>query len=479
MKVKITAFLLMVAMVSVIFAGCDVITKSEERDYNQTVAEVKYGGLEAKVTKAEVFESYNSYGYYYTNYYGYTLEETFDLIIDSLAQRKLLILYARCELAKDKGLASDVSLDKLLTEAECNKAVIDTNSTMQSWFDNIITELEEEAALLEEEEDETEEAEEEEETLAARPVRPDDAEPEFDPLKDIADADLALKFFDDKYDHGDNKYAAQAVKQLTKELADNYRTYDYYLDRQYESRLLESWQRKLAAGYTPTDADVAAAYESYLTKNIEAFASDANSSYGTTIDGSITSTVYHPVPGYGYVYNILLQFSDEQSAALKALTANGTVSDEVVEQYRNNLAKEIKVNISNPDYDPDFECEGCAAVKAGTATECTETKCKPYLDADKNLDVQEVIARIFNEFNAVENDTTLNDYQKFVKKREVAAKWIYLANDDPGMYDTNKNNAVSGGGNGYLLTPEGNMISSGKTTPRANLTKNLSIWGLI
>jgi hypothetical protein len=457
MKVKITAILLMVVLTAAVFAGCDVITKNEERDYNQTVAEVNYGGLKAVVTKAEVYESYNSYGYYYTNYYGKTLEETFDLIIDSLAQRKLLILYARCELAKDKGLSSDVTVDKLLTEAEVNKAVTDTNSTMQSWFDNIVKELEEEAKLAKEtseEEIEEEEETEEEETLTARKVRPDDAEPEFDAATDIPDADLALKFFDANYDHGDNKYTAQALKQLKKELADNYRTYEYYLERQYESRLLESWQRKLSADYVPSDAEIAAAYESYLTKNIETFANDNNSSYTTAIkSSSVATTVYHPVKGYGYVYNILLSFSDEQKAELKAFTANNTTSEEIIKQYRANLAKEIKVNISNPDYDPDFECEGCAAVEAGTATECTETKCKPYLAEDKNVPVQTVITKIYNEFKAVDDDTTLNAYQKFTKKREVATKWVYLVNDDTGMYtDTG---AITENGMGYQITPDG------------------------
>lgn len=89
---KFLAVILVTIIAITVFAGCDVITKNEERDYNQSLATVKYAGLTSTVTKGEFNESFNSLAYYYVYYYGYTVDEAATSILDSLAQRKLLIL---------------------------------------------------------------------------------------------------------------------------------------------------------------------------------------------------------------------------------------------------------------------------------------------------------------------------------------------------------------------------------------------------
>ena len=101
---KILAVLLVAVIAISVLVGCDVITKNEERDYNQELAVIRYKGLTASVTKGEFNESFNSLAYYYVYYYGYTVEETAELILDSLAERELLILYVR-----DKISGGDVS----------------------------------------------------------------------------------------------------------------------------------------------------------------------------------------------------------------------------------------------------------------------------------------------------------------------------------------------------------------------------------
>ena len=57
---KFLAVILVTIIAITVFAGCDVITKNEERDYNQSLATVKYAGLTSTVTKGEFNESFNS-----------------------------------------------------------------------------------------------------------------------------------------------------------------------------------------------------------------------------------------------------------------------------------------------------------------------------------------------------------------------------------------------------------------------------------
>lgn len=459
MKGKFIAIFLIIAFALSMCVGCDVITKNDERDSKQVMVEVNYGGLSSAVTKADIIEAYNSYGYYYTMYYGYTVTETVDLLVESLSNRQLLLLYVRCELAKAKGLSSDTDIVNLLTPAEIDNAIKETNTTMQSWYDTIVEELEKEAATEDDEvtdDEDKEEDEEKEDVLEPRPVRPADAEAKFDPNATVET--FTKKFFDEGYDYGhkDSEFITKALADLKSDLEKNYRNYDYYLNKNYESAVLSNWQRTLSNGFTVSDALLEAEYNSYIKKNQEAFAADNNSSYSTAITSSLTSTLYHPVKGYGYVYNILLKFSDEQTAALKQLTASGNVSDENVKAYRALLAQEIKVNVSNLAYDPDYkDCEECAAHAEDSKNPvCEDPKCpaKPY--ERENVPVATILDEIFTSFEAISNDVTLNDFQKFTALREKATEWVYMVNDDSGMYDK-ESSAISNSGNGYLITPDG------------------------
>lgn len=455
-KIKIISLLLIIIMAFTLMAGCDVITKNKERDLNQVVTEVSYKGLKDTVNKAEVFEAYNSYGFYYTQYYGYTLEEAFDMIIDSLANRKLLLLHARYELAKEKGQPFNVEMSRLLTDAEIDAAIKATNTTMQGWYEGIVKELEKEAEVAKDKDkendkdnDKDKDEEEEEEALKPRPVRPaDDAEPEFDPNATIEE--IEKKFFEKE--HTDSEFSEKAIKQLKKELSDNFRTYEYYLEKQYETQILQSYQRMLTAGYTPSEKEILEKYQSYEYKNKESYANDINS-YKTDIADNLKTTVYHPVSGYGYVYNILLKFSDEQLAMLETMKDSGTVAEEYIKQYRNELSKEIKVNVSNPDYDPEYKCEDCEK------KECENENCPAKAYSELDVDVNIILQRIFNSFNEIENNSELNNYEKFMAKREEATKWVYLVNDDAGMYDKDANNIILNNENGYLVTPEGEESS--------------------
>ena len=138
---KILAVLLVTIIAITVFAGCDVITKNEERDYNQSLATVKYAGLTSTVTKGEFNESFNSLAYYYVYYYGYTVDEAADAILDSLAQRKLLILYVRDEIAKSQGVANTTAIYDLLTDVERNEAVKSANESMATWYKQVFDEL--------------------------------------------------------------------------------------------------------------------------------------------------------------------------------------------------------------------------------------------------------------------------------------------------------------------------------------------------
>ena len=87
-----TAIVLLLAMSVTMFAGCDeIFKKNDKRDAQQVVASVsydseKFGTLTDNVYKYELASSFNSYAYYYVNYYGMTYEAAAKNIAQSLAQ---------------------------------------------------------------------------------------------------------------------------------------------------------------------------------------------------------------------------------------------------------------------------------------------------------------------------------------------------------------------------------------------------------
>lgn len=500
---KFLAVILVTIIAITVFAGCDVITKNEERDYNQSLATVKYAGLTSTVTKGEFNESFNSLAYYYVYYYGYTVDEAATSILDSLAQRKLLILYVRDEIAKSQGVANTTAVADLLNAVEKNEAVKSANESMAKWYKQVFEELWKEANSTDDTTDDTTDDDKVDETdkIAARPTRPDKMEAEVDYTKPLDPAKAEIKFFEKPYKdlytekewdelnkvEGKADYIPKALNELKKQLADNYKSYDYYLNSAYETQLISKYKRELSKDFNPDDAAIQAEYDRYVSLNKEKFSIETEANYKTAISSSLTNTVYHPTSehGYGYVFNILFKFSDEQSTELKNFTA-GQPDKELVKAFRDALAKGIKVRKSNLNYDPEAVCEKCKQAQNASKNPnkyCTDKDCKahPYEVYEeghekageiKEFDVQDVLREI---------KTEIENAESFDKKREVAAKYVYMVNDDSGMYNTSSNNAITGNGNGYLITPKGkdsSFVAEFTTLGRALINGESDIEGV-
>lgn len=495
---KFLAVILVTIIAITVFAGCDVITKNEERDYNQSLATVKYAGLTSTVTKGEFKESFNSLAYYYVYYYGYTVDEAASSILDSLAQRKLLILYVRDEIAKKQGVANTTAVADLLNAVEKNEAVKSANESMAKWYKQVFEELWKEANSTDDTTDDTKDDDKVDETdkIAARPTRPDKAEAEVDYNADLKPEDAEIKFFEKaKKDlftakeweelnkvEGKVDYVDKALNELKKQLADNYKSYDYYLNSAYETQLISKYKRELGKDFNPDDAAVKAEYDRYVSLNKEKFSIETKANYKTAISSSLTNTVYHPTSehGYGYVFNILFKFSKDQSTELKNFTA-GQPDKTIVEKYRAQLANKIEVMKSNPDYDPDEVCEECEKAQKDNKDPnkyCTKEKCnaRPYeVDGEGNIKKYKVMD-VINELTA-----KLDAATSFEAKREIAAQYVYMVNDDPGMYNTSSNNAITGNGNGYLIAPKGkdsSFVAEFTTLGRALINGESDIEGV-
>ncbi len=475
MKKKLLAMILIVAVAATVLTGCSLFPVDEERDYHQVVATVDYKGMSKDVLKGDLLNYFLQYGGTYIYYYGWTEEETLDHLCQSLARQNLLLLHAKEYLARDNdpditdAEIAAMKAEDFLTVDERRYCIEQTNKSFEESWRSLIADLEEEQAANEGATDEEEPEEEEtadEEELEARPVRPEEEESDEYVDEGMTDeAKLPAGFMDtvqseinDETDATARKNMSTALKELEDNLASSFKDYAYYLNSQYETRILDKYSEALGDALPEiTDTEFAARYNRLVELDISKYTDE--DAYASALESS-TDMLYHTTEGYAKVRSILLQFTDEQTEALETITAMVGDNEKAVETYRAILALGedvagsmmpehfasladlgIKVNVSNPDYD---EEEGELA------------------DAytDKGVDYKVILYAMANDIAAKVDkaakaaiDAGIPDDDLGLVKNYAAEQaivdWIYLVNDDPGMFESD----------GYILSPSGSASS--------------------
>lgn len=472
MKKKLLAMILIVAVVATLLTGCTLFPVDEERDYHQVVATVDYKDMSKDVLKGDLLNYYVQYGGTYIYYYGWTEAETLEYLCTSLARQNLLLLYAKEYLATqadpditDAEIAA-MKAEDFLTVDERRYCIEQTNKSFEESWRSLITELEEEQAANEGTTDE-EEPEEDETTeeLEARPVRPEEEESDEYVDEGMTDAAQLPKGFmdtvqseiDAEADATARKNMSTALKELQDNLASGFKDYAYYLNSQYETRILDKYREALGDALPEiTGEELDARYNRLVAIDISKYTDEE--AYASALE-STSDIYYHTTQGYSQVRSILLKFTDEQTDALKTITNMVGDNEKAVEAYRAILALGedvagkmppqfasladlgIKVNVSNPDYDEEEDELADAYTDKGV-----DYKVILYAMADYIAAKVDAAAAAATDARISGNDLEL---VKQYAANEAITDWIYLVNDDTGMFDSES----------YVLSPSGSASS--------------------
>ena len=622
-----TAIVMILAICTTLLVGCDeIFKKNDKRDALQVVATVNYNGQSANVYKFELATTFNNYAYMYVNYYGMTYEAAANYLAQSLAQQRLLTLFAKEQVAKLKGLDSvPENIADLLSDSEKNKAVEDSNESMLktliSLVESLITEdnansgtgsssgKKEEVEVTdpvtvrfetngggtidkqkiqkgttatepdaptktgytfygwytdaefsgEEFDFDTTVSESMtlyakwEKHLDARTERPAvEEEDDYDPDKD--GVEISERFFSDTYkaklldDSSDDSlfttkfleadfaenvivsdgetlvstlkdYINEGLSQFEKNLKNSLykdtveECYDYYLNSQMSSLLVERLKRMVGESVTVSDEEISKSFDSALAQNKETFAG-SSANYESALKSSLATTYYHPTEdqGYGFVINILLKLDDDSLKELTDMITANPSNTEAILVRRNQLIADMEINVSNPNYKADSTIEDKDGNTVEVRDAMTDAR-NPYTTAGKTAEnpydnsyeyeVSEgnhandyskilsfekvdgeyqivfkatqhpamayllekvpafdkdgkvgIIHQIHNSLDQVKQavaDGELTKAEGVYWLREVATTWLYLVGDDSGAVSKDSNN----NGLGYLVTPEG------------------------
>lgn len=477
MKSKLLAIAVVLIIVASLTVGCSsgLFEKDGDRDYHQVVATVQYNQMSEPIYKGDVLVYYSQYAAMYIQYYGMSSEEVVEYFYDSLSKQKLLLLYAKDYLAKnDLGITDDAEIAKLsnadfLTVDERRYCIEMTNKTFEDSWQQLISDLEEEQSQNQGNDNgsDNEETTEDEDLLEARPTRGEAEESDEYVDEGLTDESKLPEKFSDyvsgkieaEQDATAQKNMQTALNDLNKNLASSYKDYDYYLNSYYETRILEKYEKMLGDSLPEiTDEEVSTYYNKLKNTQISNYVDEA--AYSSALS-SASNVIYHTTKGYSQVRSILLQFSDDQSAALKNVQSLLSGNDAAIEKYRallalgsdvadnsglgiyENLADNgIKVNVSNPDYNADEDELKDAYTDLGI-----DYRVVLYAMANDIADKADKLvaaAQAKGVTDAVELQAVRN-----YALNEAITDWLYLVNDDDGMFESDT----------YTVTPDGSDSS--------------------
>lgn len=487
MNKKLLALVLIMVVLASFFVGCTMFETDEYREYHQVVATVNYKAMSAELYRGDVLNYVANYGAAYIQNYGMTVEQVVEYFYNNLSKQKLLLLYAKdyvasngigiTAVASDEEIAAMASKDFLSVD-ELRYCIEATNKEFEELWEKKIKDLEDEQAANSDQEEEEEETTDTSEELATRPTRSKTTESDEYVDQGMTDPSQLPAYF---YDYVSDKIKSEsdatkksnmksALNSLKKNLESNFTDYDYFLNQQIETRIIAKYQDAIQKTITISDEEIAARYTKLVDTDINKYIDE--DTYASAMSNN-TFSMYHTNKGYFNVKSILLKFDDAQSTVLGYIKS--IEGEEVAKQYRQKVAfgtlestdkyyelfknaeneKDytggIKVNVSNPDYDSEVD----ELAKAYT---------------DKGLDMNVILYAMADDIaNKVDAMMTaasakgITDPQQLeaiehYAKVEAFTDWIYLVNDDSGMF-SNDSYAVSRDGRATSYVEEYTVLA--------------------
>lgn len=283
-------------------------------------------------------------------------------------------------------------------------------------------------------------------------VKKIDPKAEYDKLKNSVSADEGL---------------VDAYRQLNENLVRSNKDMDYYYNTAYESAVLSALQhevKKEAVRANPvTDAQILNEFKFLYETGKDTYENvdDKVKTFGSSLTKGIDALYYYPnvsetfdtkLDEYFYVYQVLLKFSDQQTAFLKENTG---ANKDLTKQFYEYAKADIEVKESNPNYDPDFDCpyhekgihtEACIYEGEGTCPSSAYV-----LDENGNIvtaKYNDIYTALQADLAAVYAKAITNEYTEEARSAEALEKfleYVYKYNDDPGIMNSSA---------GYVIGPK-------------------------
>ena len=453
-----------------ILTGCSLVETDYDRYYNQVVAVVESkedSSKRAEITKMDLISGYQSYGYTYEQYYGYSRSEAMRATLDLLENRLVTIMTAEEKFGvnsdgtglsdKEKTYLWEQVGSSLSTNLDSYYEDITGTSSEDEESDEITFEGYDKTAQLIKNDDGSytiKSLNETEEPLANyHPKRNRD-------FNDAEDRALIFENFRDDVLNSNENYQKAYSNYLNDLLASEYgqnlstnavEVFEREIERLYEvayqNYMLEKYSYSNRGENTSSisASQIVNLYTNKVRASYAQYALENDSNYDSDVQDSLNEVYYfkndNDSTKFFTVANVLFMFDDDQKAEYDRLTA---LREESVASEENN---------KDPEY---------------TASEYNQDMDKLYGSIKPVIRAYNELTGIYEEVElASDDDTTVNDiHNLMVRELETAQlsgdvniigdqinEYIYEYNEDTGMFNA-ENNYVIG------IDSEGNAVSS-------------------
>ena len=361
MKKKLITLILVVVMAlsTGALAGCSMITVDTERNINQVVATVKTGDRVDYIYKKELMSMYATQGYLYIQGYQMEPEAVVEMFLNQLINKQIILQQAEKILPLENHDASGIEsmYVKYLTVNEINTVKDTVHKAVNELIDSYQYDI-----------------------LGIEQTTPDTTNTRVKPTFEEEDEEEEIINAEDitVIDIDSTSTRKEAYNKMVKTLESNYTDYDKFLQEQYaeeaENIVIEKWRQSIENSVSITDQEIIDRYNSMLADQQETYLQDM-SAFDEKLDNLSSSDflLYSPKSGYGFVYNIVLSFSDYQSAVLSNFTSDYNDNKISKEEYlaaRQDLLDKIVIKdlreswiTAEYDFDPATRQFGTDLVK--------------------------------------------------------------------------------------------------------------------
>ncbi|MBQ7339454.1 MAG: hypothetical protein IJW43_01215 [Clostridia bacterium] len=345
MKRKITSivgFIMAVLMSMACVSGCRLITTNNDRDMDQVVATINLNEKEEKIYKRDMVMQYLNYGYTYVQSYGYTLEQTYELIFDGLITSRIMAQGAMKVFEEENKV-----LNASITDVNNPERYLDEEAVVDALYNtrHSISELIE--SMLEAEEEKYQDA-----YIGDVRAVPTNATNKAVELS----LDEKKEYNKEKFDISSDAAHRDAFNDIVELLKVNSLLEDastkfdgtlestLYYKNTYKSNLEAELLTRLEEDRS-LSVRSALTFEELENEYLEALEDQKNwnnADFVTALGSASVGSpmLYSSFGSYGYVYNLLLGATSEQTSAISAIkTENPNISNEDFAKERKEILK--------------------------------------------------------------------------------------------------------------------------------------------
>ncbi len=478
--IKKTAAVLLGLALTVGATGCDFIVTNAERDYKQTVATVditkslgntEYAnsktelsnvlkGLSSTITKRDLVSAFMSYGYQYVQSYGYSYEQAFEASLDILVNREIMLQYAIAHYINE-GKTAYPKADKYSVQNEIAILTYFLNEDGDTTeYDRVEYNLRKSfnSSLDSIESDYIEEEEGEEHSHGSRTTPTGVNTEKEDYYAKVSTAtEVGYDVYTGRntpdvcigYEKVDGSTKATRQKAYNRFLA-NLQSYSLIKDGEDTSKLteLEYYNIELASALGQAlinkyyeaieekaiagldESSVTKAYAELYDNQEETYKNDT-AAFATAMDSvSDTSSLVYGLENFGFVYNILLPFSQSQTVAYTEAQNMNLSKDELY-----GVRAEILEGVKGKDLRSEWFDEHDHANYAYSVGEGEAKKWYFFENSTKNTDRYEALDHYLGliPFNGKVEEETMEATSESVTVDDVLDEYLGYAKDTLGL----------------------------------------------